>query len=241
LRWRSKREACHAEARRAKAGDHLALSAEHRLSHEQRGPPPCHLSRICFDARLGWHYCSSVGSRAVALIGLFLLLAVPRDVAAAEAPGTIDARIDTVRVAEQPDGTIVAVKLRGRPRPRLLRSVERLVAIVIADVDADGDLDILASTIRQGLLMWRNVGRGHFVLARIPKARDALARVPRLSPDRRASAHDEPGEGGVDGAIPRTDTAGDPLVLRALVLSKPVSPAPQYRLARTGRAPPPLA
>src|SRR4051812_32365844 len=96
------------------------------IAREHCGPPPCHLSRTRFDARIEWHYCSSVGSRGVALIGLFLLLAVPCGVAAAESPATIDARIDMVRVAEQADGTIVSVKLRGRPRPRLLRSVERL-------------------------------------------------------------------------------------------------------------------
>jgi hypothetical protein len=128
-------------------------------------------------------------------------------------------------------------KLRGRLRPRLLRSVERLVSIVIADVDADGDLDILASTIREGLLLWRNGGRGHFVLARLPKARDALP-GPRFSRVARARILEEPGESGADGAIPQTERGCDPLVLRSFLPFESFSPLAQYRVApRAARRP----
>lgn len=177
--------------------------------------------------------------RGLASIVFFALLALPRVAAAdAAAAPALDARIDAVRVADESGGSLVAVKLRGRSRPRILRSVERLAAIVIADVDADGDLDILAATIRQGLLLWRNAGRGHFVLARLPKARDALGHVQRASRDRRASAHEQPGESSADTAIPRTESSGDPLVLRSFVLSESFSPLTQYRVAPSGRAPP---
>jgi hypothetical protein len=178
-----------------------------------------------------------VPARGFASIIFFALLAVPW-VTSAAAP--IEARIDGVHVTERGDGSVVSVKLRGRMKPRLLRSVERLVSIVIADVDADGDLDILASTIREGLLLWRNAGRGHFVLARLPKARDALAAVPRASGGTGAIADDEPGEGSADGAIPRAERAGNPLVLRSTVLIQFFSVLAQYRAAPTGRAPPPL-
>jgi hypothetical protein len=152
----------------------------------------------------------------------------------------LDARIDRVRIADQTDGSLVSVELHGRPRPRLLRSVERLVAIVIADVDADGDLDILASTIRHGLLLWRNAGRGHFVLARLPKARDALGGAPRASGATPSAAHDEPGEGSADSALAHVDRGGDPLVVRSFLLVECLSPLPDYRVAPTGRAPPSL-
>jgi hypothetical protein len=182
-----------------------------------------------------------VATRRLASLVLFALLAVPAAASADASSAPADPRIDTVRFANQTDGSVVAVKLRGRSRPRLLQSVERLVAIVIADVDADGDLDILAATIRQGLLLWRNAGRGHFVLARLPKARDALGAVPRASRDRRASAHEEPGEAGADTAIPHIESVSDPLVLRSFVLSESFSPLAQYRVAPTGRAPPSLS
>jgi hypothetical protein len=179
--------------------------------------------------------------RGLTPIVLFALLAVAR-AAAAEAPSAaLDSRIDAVRVADQPDGSVVAVKLHGRTRLRLLRSVEHLAAIVIADVDADGDLDILASTIRQGLLLWRNAGRGHFVLARLPKARDALGGVPRASHGTHASRDDQPGEGSADSATPRAARGSDPLVLRSFVLFESFSILAQYRVAPTGRAPPSIA
>jgi len=186
-------------------------------------------------------YCCSVAACGIVSILVVALLGVAPGAAAEAATAPLDTRIDTVRFANQADGSVVSVKLRGRPRPRILRSVERLVAIVIADVDADGDLDILAATIRQTLVLWRNAGRGHFVLTRLPKARNALGRVPRVSRDRRVSAHDQPGESSADSAIPRTGHGGDPLVLRSFVLSESFSPLAEYRAAPTGRAPPTIA
>jgi len=182
-----------------------------------------------------------VTARGLVSIAFLALLAVPRPAAADAGKVAVDTRIDAVRVSDQPEGSVVSVKLHGRTRPRILRSVERLVAIVIADVDADGELDILAATIRQTLVLWRNAGRGHFVLARLPKARDSLARVPRVSRDKRASAHEQPFEGSADSAIPRTGSTGDPLVLRSFVRSESFSPLAQYRVAPTGRAPPAIA
>jgi hypothetical protein len=182
-----------------------------------------------------------VAARCLALIAFSAVLAVSRPASADPARTPLDARIDAIRVSDQADGTIVSVKLRGRARPRILRSVERLAAIVIADVDADGELDIVAATIRQTLVLWRNAGRGHFVLARLPKARDALARVPRVSREKRASAQDEPGEGSADPAISDVETRGEPPVLRSLVRSESFSPLAQYRVAATGRAPPVIA
>jgi hypothetical protein len=181
-----------------------------------------------------------VAVRGLASLFFFALLAIPCAVSAEAAAAPADARIDGVRIADQADGSVVSITLRGRMRPRLLRSVERLVSIVIADVDADGDLDILASTIREGLLLWRNAGRGHFVLARLPKARDALAGVPRVSRGTRESAHDEPGEGSTDSAPADIESGSDPLVLRSFVLFESFSPLAQYRVAPTGRAPPSL-
>jgi hypothetical protein len=182
-----------------------------------------------------------VAVRGLTPLVLFAVLAVARAAAGEPSPEARDLRIDAVRVADQPDGSIVTVKLHGRSRLRLLRSVEHLAAIVIADVDADGDLDILASTIRQGLLLWRNAGRGHFVLARLPRARDALGGVPRASHDTHANRYDEPGEGSADSAVPRTEGASDPLVLRSSVLLESFSVLVQYRVAPSGRAPPSIA
>src|SRR4029453_8762456 len=101
--------------------------------------------------------------------------------------------------------------------------VERLVSIVIADVDADGDLDILASSIREGLLLWRNAGRGHFVLARLPKGRAAVP-GPRFSRVARARILEEPGESGADSALPQAERGYDSPVLQSFVPFESFSP-----------------
>jgi hypothetical protein len=181
-----------------------------------------------------------VAARGLPPIVLFVLLALPR-AAAADTSGAFDARIDGVRVADEADGSVVAVKLSAHHRLRLLHSVERLVRIATADVDADGDLDILASTIRERLLLWRNAGRGRFILARLPKARDALGgAAPRASGGVPVPAQDEPGEGNVEPGLPGGASAREPLVLRSFVLSESFSPLAQHRVAPTGRAPPSL-
>jgi len=182
-----------------------------------------------------------VGARGLVTIVFLSLLAGARPATAESARAPLDPRIHSIGLADRPDGSVVSVELQGSTRLRLLRSVEHLAAIVLADVDADGDLDILASTIRQGLLLWRNAGHGHFVLARLPKARDALGAAPRVSRGTQAGLDDEPGEGSADSAIPRAERGSDPLVLRSFVLFESFTVLAQYRVAPTGRAPPSLA
>jgi VCBS repeat protein len=76
--------------------------------------------------------------------------------------------IQTVHVSADGAGTVISVEFRGRKRPRLIHVATPVEAVAIADVDNDGDLDILAASTRDGLVLWRNAGRGRFVLARAP-------------------------------------------------------------------------
>ena len=177
-------------------------------------------------------------ARHLAAIAFLIGLALPR--AAAADSRALDARIDAVHVANEADGSLVAVKLSGRHRPRILRSVERLVTIVLADVDADGDVDILATTIRQGLLVWRNSGRGRFILARLPKARDGLGSGPRVSSHAPGSKHNEPSEANPDFALAPAAGLCDPLVVQSPVVSVSFSSFDHFPVIPTGRAPPSL-
>jgi hypothetical protein len=73
--------------------------------------------------------------------------------------------IASIRVSSDDTGSLISVELRGRRRVRLLRANDQIAALAIADVDNDGDLDILASSAHHGLLIWRHDRRGRFVLA----------------------------------------------------------------------------
>lgn len=179
-----------------------------------------------------------MASRRLIALSLVALFASVRGAAADGWAGAANLRIVSVRLADDGAGSSVAVKFAGALRAPVLRVRERLASIALADVDADGDLDILAASVRAGVLLWRNAGRGRFVLARLPKARDALSARPRVSARRRAAAHEEPGEGAGDPAVLRTDIAGDPLVPRSFFTVESFSPLTPDRVAPSGRAPP---
>ena len=175
--------------------------------------------------------------RTLLPIVVFAALAAAGTASAAPA-ATPDSGISAVNVADDAHGSVVRVSLAGRHRPRLLRSVERLAAIVIADVDFDGDLDIVAATVRDRLVLWRNAGRGRFVLMRLRAARQALRAGPRVTAAVHATAQQPPGETAGDAAIPRGAPARDPLVLRSFVHFDSFSPLARASVAPTGRAPP---
>jgi hypothetical protein len=73
----------------------------------------------------------------------------------------------TVRLITLPHGgTLIHVHGSGYGRT-VLRSSEDIAAAAVRDVDADGDLDVIASS-GHGLVLWRNLGAGRFVLAAPP-------------------------------------------------------------------------
>jgi hypothetical protein len=97
---------------------------------------------------------------------LLLAIAVP---GVAAAHSRHERRIHSVTLKPDGAGTLISIRFVDRTRPRLLRLAERVDAFVVRDVDNDGDLDILAASTTRGLLLWRNAGRGHFVLAERPQ------------------------------------------------------------------------
>ncbi len=171
----------------------------------------------------------------------FTALALLAGVRAASADGSVTAinpRVLAVRIAEDAAGSAVAVKLSGAQHAPMLRVGDHLASVALADVDADGDLDILAASTRADILLWRNTGRGRFVLTHLPKPRNALIRTPRASGRRATLSHDQVGEGDGDPALPRVEIARDPLSLQSFFTSESFSPLTRNRVAPTGRAPP---
>lgn len=66
------------------------------------------------------------------------------------------------RIEVGPDARELAVRFSTTRRLQQLESGERIVAVVAADLDRDGDLDLVASTNRPALHVWINIGRGVF-------------------------------------------------------------------------------
>jgi len=118
---------------------------------------------------------------------LVLAIAIP---GVAAAHSRHERRIHSVTLKPDGAGTLISIRFVDRMRPRLLRLTERVDAFVVRDVDNDGDLDILAASTTRGLLLWRNAGRGHFVLAAGPSERPA--RPPQRTIRHRASEKDGP-------------------------------------------------
>ena len=68
---------------------------------------------------------------------------------------------DTVTVINDGQSSQVRVWLSHRARFRVLRIPDEVVSVVATDVNADGRVDVRASTRRTGVWIWLNQGRGH--------------------------------------------------------------------------------
>jgi hypothetical protein len=123
--------------------------------------------------------------------------------------------IKSITLTPDGSGTLIRITYAGRLRPitRILRSRDPIDALAVADVDNDGDLDILAAAHKGGLRLWRNAGRGRYELAGIPIAATSN-RTGRGVRGGRTVLEDHPVQAGderYDAAMPRAPAlASDP-------------------------------
>jgi hypothetical protein len=75
---------------------------------------------------------------------------------------------DRIEVSRQPG--LVAVRLSSTRHWLRFRTDDLIVRVVVADVDRDGDSDVVTETRQSGLRFWVNKGGGRFAL-RLPHLR----------------------------------------------------------------------
>ena len=143
--------------------------------------------------------CRAASRTGVAL--LLLLLAAARSRGADVPPNT------RLRV----DAPITPTKFQRSFNAQFPVQLRKVVA---ADIDRDGDLDVVATT-EQGLIVWLNDGAGHLTL-QAPQYPSALG---GRSPDRTAGGnephHDEPVQNSVSsGSVLTRKAHSPPLAVR---------------------------
>jgi len=100
--------------------------------------------------------------RTLSVAAAVCLLASPAD-AAIDADFNGDGVLDRVVLSHAPENHIV-VRLSGGA-PQILTTYDRIVSIVAADVNHDGEIDLSALSERRGVFVWLNKGKasnGHF-------------------------------------------------------------------------------
>lgn len=85
------------------------------------------------------------------------------------------------RIEAGPGGAELVVHTSHRHRAQRLRLPERVVRVVVGDINHDGRADIIATTRRAGIFVWLNSGRGRF-----HSAQPARTALPYWRPDRNA-------------------------------------------------------
>jgi hypothetical protein len=97
-------------------------------------------------------------------ISQFLLQAPPPQSATGDFDG--DGRIDTALIRDGRAGRSISIQLSTDASVVQLEA--SVIGIVEGDIDHDGDLDLVASTVSGDLLIWLNDGRGRFTRKTVP-------------------------------------------------------------------------
>lgn len=143
-----------------------------------------------------------------------------------------------VRLVPLPNGG-TSIHLSGTDvRPTVVLSADPIATAAVRDVDADGDLDIIASS-GHGLVVWRNLGTGGYALATPPATRKLHRRTaPGLAPAGQST--EGSGLGEQRQQIAAADSTPTTRVVPATPPAAPVRTVLRSPISRThaGRAPP---
>jgi hypothetical protein len=136
------------------------------------------------------------------------------------------------------EGRAFAAALPAALRPPTLDPGLRLVSMVAADIDADGDLDVVASDGSLDLVVWTNDGTGRLTRKYPAHSSGGLDEPPAQTLDQQESSSVSALPPGGDACCaPPTGRLGL-VVITAGVVLPPSAPARVVASVRTPRAPP---
>jgi hypothetical protein len=149
-------------------------------------------------------------------------------------------RVSAITVAPHGHGSVIRIVYAGgvRPMVRIIESRDPIEALAVADVDNDGDLDILASAHDGALVMWRNAGHGRFRLATAPERRIVKTADAVIGRCHHVDAPIQAGDDRYDAALPRAPAVAADAPVLAHFLARFISVVVPIHQRPSGRAPP---
>ena len=133
------------------------------------------------------------GIRAACVLSALLLSATTVSARSLVVDLNGDRIADRVKISHSSSELLVRLSWYGGTQH--LATPDRVMRVIAADVDGDGDQDLVARTARRGLQVWLNHGRGGFSSARIRAAPAAAFPSIRRAvvPGHSRADRDEPG------------------------------------------------
>ena len=176
--------------------------------------------------------------RRAALAFLAILFVACAVVPAAAAPRRHG--VPCVTISAEGPGTLIALHYTAS-HVHFLHARESLERVALADIDNDGQVDILAAPRDGVLMLWRNAGHGRFARAALPRqTHRMIARGPRITHVEKLDDGLQWGDERHDAAMPRApDVKGD-VPIAPVRVTTPVYVRPASRCRTRGRAPPVL-
>ena len=195
-------------------------------------------SRLATDM-LESRVMATIRRRVLTAIAVLLALVCgPRTVAAEVVLADLNG--DGVRdwIETAPGGAELVVHTSHRHRAQRLRLPDRVVRVVVGDVNRDGRTDIIATTRRAGIFVWLNAGRGRFRSAHAPHATLPYWRHDRGADNGPGSTAtvDDLDVASIATFSTRTDTAVESRLRR--FLSSRISLRTRHARPRVSRGPP---
>lgn len=180
----------------------------------------------------------TMAPRRSALALLAILFVAGAGVPAAAAPRAHG--VPRVTISAEGPGTLIALHYTAS-HVHFLHAREALERVALADIDNDGNVDILAAPRDGALMLWRNAGHGRFARAAPPRGQQRIAaRGPHITHVERLDDGWQWGDEGHDAAMPRApDVASDAPVF-VVRITAPVYLRPASFRRSCGRAPPVL-
>jgi hypothetical protein len=123
-----------------------------------------------------------------------------------------DGRPDMALIQEGTHGPHVSVTMSGSPAVVTLDA--QVVSVIAADIDQDGDVDLIAATTSGEVVTWINDSKGHFTVQETSHSHDLLPAAPVVS-----DAHNGP----LTLAAPSTPVVSSDMTETSVVAS-PVRP-----------------